>query len=128
MATPFERTLWKLHAARFRVTGAGVVIAAAFVLVWMAWIALARISIRETLAAARIEIALRPRPVDSAADGVVATIDAQPRVRAGTPLVRLASVREEHAIAEHEAELRGVRAEADSIRNEILTAERSLES
>ncbi|HEY6136597.1 MAG TPA: HlyD family efflux transporter periplasmic adaptor subunit [Thermoanaerobaculia bacterium] len=130
MATPFERTLRTLRADRFRVTGAGLVIAAAFVLVWMAWMAMARISIRETSAAARVEIARRPRPVESAADGVVAAIDVQPgaRVRAGTPLVRLASARQEHAIAEREADLRGVIAEAQSIRNEILTAERSLDS
>ncbi|HJQ37622.1 MAG TPA: HlyD family efflux transporter periplasmic adaptor subunit [Thermoanaerobaculia bacterium] len=130
MATPFERTLRTLKADRFRVTATGLAIAAAFVLVWMAWMALARVSIRETSAAARIEIARRSRPVESVADGVVAAIEVQPgaRVRAGAPLVRLATVREEHAIAEHEAELRGVIAEGQSIRNEILTAERSLES
>lgn len=130
MATSFERTLRTLRADRFRVTGIGLLVAVAFVGAWLTWMALARVSIRETSAAARIEIARRPRPVESAADGAVAAIDvrAGERVRAGMPLVRLASDREEHAVAEQEAALRGVTAEAEAIRGEIATARRSLES
>jgi membrane fusion protein (multidrug efflux system) len=130
MATPFERTLRTLNADRFRVTGIGVAVASVFVVAWLAWLFLARVTLRELSSSARIEIERRPTPVDSAADGMLVSIDVEPgdRVKAGTPLVHLQATREQHAVDEHEAALRGVIAEIASMRAESRTAEQSLAS
>ena len=130
MATPFERTLRSLNVDRFRVTGIGLAVASAFVLAWLSWLFLARVTLREISSDARIEIERRPTPIESAADGILASIDVEPgdRVSAGASLLKLDATREQHAVQEHEAALRGVIAEVASMHGEMRTAEQSLAS
>src|SRR5262245_44592622 len=71
MSIPFSRSMQSLAADGFRYSLSGMLLAAAFLSAWTAWFFLARITLYEISAGARLEVSKAAHPVEAQVAGRV---------------------------------------------------------
>lgn len=129
MAMHFERTVGALRAAgagwtRVWIVGATVAIAALG-----AWSALARVTLYERAAGARLEVAPAAHHASPTVEGRIAgvLVAVGARVEAGDPIVTLDDEPQRRALAEVEAERAGAIDQADAVEEELEAAVEAVE-
>jgi membrane fusion protein (multidrug efflux system) len=127
MSTAFSRTLRSLQADCFRASGAGILVSVALAAGWIAWCLLARISVYEVAATARIEAEHAVTPVQSPLSGrvVAAHLAIARNVLSGEVLVELDAESERRQIAEQQVRLAALEPQIAALRDQVAAEERA---
>ncbi|MGE0484414.1 MAG: HlyD family secretion protein [Gammaproteobacteria bacterium] len=128
MTMPFDRTIRALAADGPRAAHGWWLVAGLVVVAWGAWFVLAEITLYETTAQARVEVASAAHPVAAAVDGrvVASRLELGARVAAGSVLLELDDRAERLHLAEAEAELAALPATRAALAAELAAQEAAL--
>src|SRR5687768_3541720 len=122
MSIPFSRSIRSLAADGFRRSRVGMLIAVVLLTLWAAWFCLARVTLYEVTATARLEVKQAVYPIEAPVEGrVVAThLVLGQKVQAGDVLVELESDAQRLQPEEEQTRLAALTAQRDGIRQEII--------
>jgi membrane fusion protein (multidrug efflux system) len=125
----FSRTLRSLaaeHAQRWRIA-TWLILGASLLTAWTAWLFLARVTVWETSAHARLEVDRAVHPVATALAGRVVSSRLQlgRAVQAGEVLVELDAESERRRLDEERARLAALQPQVDALRREIAAEDQS---
>lgn len=125
MATAFSRTLRTLSADSFRYSIGALALAAALLVVWLAWFTLARITLYEVTDQARLETSNSAFAVESpiAARVMSSRLAIGREVMAGEILVELDSSPEQMQIQEESTRLKGLVSQVTALRAQAQSEE-----
>jgi membrane fusion protein (multidrug efflux system) len=127
MSTAFSRTLRSLQADRLRGSAAGIVAASALAGGWLVWCSLAKISLYEVAATARIEADYAAAQVQSPLPGrvIAAHLAVARDVQAGEILVELDAGSEQRQIGEQRVRLAALGPQLAALRDQAEAEERA---
>ena len=130
MTVAFERTLRALQADRSRSATIGLALAALLLCGWATWLALGEVTIYEVSDRATLEAPTAAHPVASRVEGrvVSAHLELGRQVAANEVLVELDSEPERLTLKEAQAQLAGLRAQAEAIESEMRADRNGLEA
>jgi multidrug resistance efflux pump len=130
MTVAFERTLRALHADRSRAATIGLAVTALLLCGWAAWLALGQVTVYEVSDRATLEAPTAAHPVASRVEGrvVSAHLELGRQVAANEVLVELDAEPERLTLKEAQAQLAGLRAQAEAIESEMRADRNGLEA
>ena len=127
MSTAFSRTLRALQVDGFRVSLAGILVAAVLIGAWTAWAVTARLTLYEVTPSARIEVDQAAHPIQSPLLGRIVTtrLTIGRDVRAGDVLVELDAEPQRLQIREEQARLATLPGQIEALRAQRAAEEQS---
>src|SRR6266404_5539349 len=130
MTVAFERTLRALQADRSRAATIGLTLTAVLLCGWATWLALGQVTVYEVSDRATLEAPTAAHPVASRVEGrvVSAHLELGRQVAANEVLVELDAEPERLTLREAQAQLAGLRAQAEAIESEMRADRNGLEA
>jgi multidrug resistance efflux pump len=125
MSIPFSRSMQSLAADRFRYSLSGMLLAAALLSAWTAWFFIARITLYEVSAGARLEVSEAAHPVEAQVAGRVRAthLVLGQEVQGGDVLVELDMDAQRLQLEEERTRLAALASQPAELRNEIKAEE-----
>jgi membrane fusion protein (multidrug efflux system) len=127
MSTTFSRSLRSLDLDSFRHSNLALLTVMAFILAWLGWLFLARITLYETSDTARLEVesAVHPVAVQFGGRVVKTHLELGKEVKAGDILVELDTEEHRLHLEEQRSQLAGLQNQLVALRNEVSAQERA---
>jgi len=127
VSSPFPRTLRALRGDRSALSTWALAVAALLLVAWLAWFALARVSVRAVSAEARIEVERSVHPVEAPVAGRVRdfALELGQPVERGATLVQLDARELELELDAEQRRLAALRSQLDALREEVAVRGRA---
>ena len=127
MPSPFSRTTRSLEADSARPSILGAAAVALLLAAWGGWFVLGEVTVYESTAEARLEVASAPHPVAPQVSGrvVASRLELGREVRAGEVLVEIDAEPQRLALREEEARAAAIGAQIAALRAELAAEERA---
>src|SRR4051812_21176609 len=125
MSTPFSRSMQSLAADGFRHSLLGMLLAAALLSAWTVWFFIARVTLYEVSAGARLEVSEAAHPVEAQVAGRVRAthLVLGQEVQGGDVLVELDMDAQRLQLEEERTRLAALASQPEELRNEIKAEE-----